>query len=60
LAAPVKLVIKGEKFTGSATVVLDDPEYTQEIFERLRPTAPEWLPDWLNGKLFVIELVPDS
>ena len=46
---PVKLVIKGEALTGSATVVLDDPEYTQEIFARLRPTAPEWLPDWLNG-----------
>ncbi|MFT5209473.1 MAG: hypothetical protein ACI9CE_001195 [Flavobacterium sp.] len=53
---PVKLVIKGEAFTGSATVVLDDPEYTHEIFARLRPTAPEWLPDWLNGKLIVINL----
>jgi len=54
---PVKLVIKGETFTGSATVVLDDPEYTHEIFLRLRPTAPEWLPDWLKGKLIVINLV---
>ncbi|MFT6436984.1 MAG: hypothetical protein ACJAVI_005058 [Candidatus Azotimanducaceae bacterium] len=54
---PVKLVIKGVKLTGSATVVLDDPEYTQEIFARLRPTTPGWLPDWLKGKLIVIKLV---
>ena len=54
---PVKLVIKGEKLTGTAVVVLDDPEYTQEIFARLRPTAPEWLPDWMIGKLIVINLV---
>lgn len=51
---PVKLLIKGEALTGTATVVLDNPEYTHEIFARLRPTAPEWLPDWLNGKLIVI------
>jgi hypothetical protein len=54
---PVKLVIKGVKLTGSATVVLDDPEYTHEIFARLRPTTPGWLPDWLKGKLIVIKLV---
>jgi hypothetical protein len=53
---PVNLVIKGEKLTGSATVVLNDPEYTDEVFARLRPTAPEWLPDWLNGKLVIISL----
>ena len=54
----VNLFIKGESLRGSATVVLDDPKYTDEIFARLRPTAPEWLPDWLNGKLIVINLVP--
>ena len=53
----VKLVIKGETLTGFATVVLDDAEYTHEIFARLRPTAPEWLPNWLAGKLIVINLV---
>jgi hypothetical protein len=41
---PVKLVMKGETLTGSATVILDDPEYTREIFSRLRPTTAEWLP----------------
>lgn len=54
--APVKLVIKGEPLTGSATVVLDDPEYTHKIFARLRPTTPKWLPDWMKGKLIVINL----
>ena len=53
---PVNLVIKAEKLAGSATLILDDPEYTQEIFARLRPTTPEWLPDWLAGKLIVINL----
>ena len=55
-AAPVKLVIKGESLSGFATAVLDDPDYTHEVFSRLRPTTPEWLPDWLSGKLIVIEL----
>lgn len=55
---PVSLVIKSEYFNGMAAVVLDDPEYTEEVFLRLRPTAPEWLPDWLRGKLIVIELIP--
>jgi hypothetical protein len=54
--SPVKLVIMGEQLTGSATVVLDDPDYTLEIFARLRPTTPSWLPDWLRGKLIVINL----
>ena len=28
-----------------------------DVFARLRPAAPEWLPDWLNGKLVVISLM---
>jgi len=54
--APVSLLIKGQVLTGRASVVLDDPEYTRAIFRRLRPKVPEWLPDWLNGKLVVIHL----
>ena len=53
---PVQLIVKGESLSGSATVVLDDPEHTQEIFARLRPATPEWLPDWLQGKLVIIKL----
>lgn len=51
---PLEMLIQGERLTGHATTVLDDPEYTAEIFSRLRPTVPGWLPDWLNGKLVVI------
>ena len=56
--APVTLNIRGREFAGQAVVVLDDPAYTEDIFSRLRPAAPEWLPDWLNGKLVVI--TPDT
>ena len=54
--APVTMLIQGETLTGHARVVLDDPAYTADVFSRLRPTAPAWLPDWLNGKLVVIRL----
>lgn len=53
---PVAMLIQGQKLTGHATTILDDPEYTEDVFSRLRPTAPDWLPDWLNGKLVVITL----
>ena len=53
---PVSVMIKGETLSGTARVVLDDPDYTREVFSRLRPTAPEWLPDWLNANLIVIDL----
>lgn len=54
--APVGLLIRGQQYRGYARTVLDDPAYKEEIFARLRPAAPEWLPDWLNGKLIVIRL----
>ena len=54
--APVTVFIKGETLTGQAVVVLDDPEYVKDVFSRLRPTVPKWLPDSLNGKLVVINL----
>lgn len=53
---PVTMVIKGETLTGHGIVVLDDDDYVEEVFSRLRPTAPEWLPLWLNGRLVVITL----
>ena len=55
---PVEMIIRGEQSTGHAKTVLDDPAYTEDIFSRLRPTAPAWLPAWLNGKLVVI--TPDA
>ena len=53
---PVRVMIKGEQFSGNARVVLDDPEYTRGVFSRLRPAAPQWLPQWLNANLIVIDL----
>ena len=54
--ARVRMLIRGEEYSGHAKAVLDDPAYKADVFSRLRPTAPEWLPDWLNGKLVVITL----
>jgi len=54
--ALVTLLIRGETLAGHAAVILDDPQYTAEVFRRLRPKAPSWLPAWLNGKLVVITL----
>ena len=53
---PVTLWIKGESYEGHARTVIDNQAYTNEVFKRLRPTAPAWLPDWLNGTLVVITL----
>jgi len=53
---PVTLLIKGEKFAGRARAVTGRPGYTKEVFARLRPTAPDWLPNWLSGVLVVVEL----
>lgn len=53
---PVKVLIKGEEYSGRARTVMDDPEYARDVFERLRPNVPKWLPDWLNAKLVVIDL----
>lgn len=51
---PVQLYLQGKELFGHAKVILDEPEYVDDIFSRLRPTVPPWLPDWLNGKLVVI------
>ena len=53
---PVTLLIKGEKFAGTARAVSGQPEYTKEVFKRLRPDVPKWIPGRLSGVLIVIEL----
>ena len=53
---PVTVLIRGETLTGRAHTVLDDPDYTRDVFTRLRPAVPKWLPDSLNAYLVVIEL----
>ncbi|MEM7218723.1 MAG: hypothetical protein AAF515_10180 [Pseudomonadota bacterium] len=54
---PVDLFMRGKDYRGHARVVLDDPNYVDDVFARLRPSAPAWLPRWANGKLVVIELM---
>ncbi len=54
--AVVSLLVQGEMLEGHATVELEDQAFIDDVFSRLRPTAPEWLPDWANGKLVIIEL----
>ena len=51
---PVEMLIQGQRLTGLAKVELDDQAYIDEIFARLRPKVPSWLPDRLNGKLVAI------
>ena len=53
---PVEMFIRGERVHGHAKTVLDRPDYVSDIFKRLRPKVPAWLPRWLNGKLIVIEV----
>ena len=55
---PVTLLVKGEELSGKARVVLDDPAYKNDVFTRLRPNVPKWLPDWLNANLIEIDLDP--
>ena len=54
----VALEIRGQRLRGVGRVVLDDADYTREVFKRLRPTVPTWLPTWLNAYLIVIDLEP--
>ena len=52
---PVTLLVRGETLGGSARAVLDDPTFTQEIFQRLRPNAIEGF-----GTLVEIRLAVES
>ena len=54
--AEVTVWIRGETFQGRAHVALDEPEYKREVFARLRPDVPKWLPEWLDAHLVVIDL----
>jgi hypothetical protein len=40
-AHPVTVLVRGETLTGAGRAVLDDPEYSKEVFDRLRPDAIE-------------------
>lgn len=53
--APVTLLIMGKTMTGHAMLELDDQDYIDDVFSRLRPAA-SWVPKWLDAKLVVITL----
>ena len=55
---PVQMFIQGETLAGQARTILDDPARKKDLFSRLRPTVPKWLPDALNAKLVEITLDP--
>ena len=54
--APVTVLIRGETLAGRARVSFDDPEFKADVFRRLRPSVPGWLPGWLDAQLVVIDL----
>ena len=54
--AEVAVWIKGNEFRGIATVKLGDSATKDRVFPIIRPRVPEWLPDFLNAKLVVIQL----
>ena len=58
--APIALEIRGEALRGHARAIENDPPRTHDVFARLRPTVPSWLPDWLNGVLVEIRLDVES
>ena len=54
----VQMEINDQIVTGTGVVILDDPARVDDVFSRLRPTVPEWLPRAVNGKL--VEITPDA
>lgn len=55
----VELLIRGERLRGIARAVEDDPELESDVFSRLRPTVPKWLPSWIDAVLVEIRLTPE-
>jgi len=54
---PVQVLVRGESLPALASAVTDDPALTTDVFARLRPNTPEWLPDALIGVLIVIDIL---
>ncbi len=53
---PVALLIKGKVYAGQARAIVEQPEFTADVFKRLRPRMPQWIPDMFNGVLVQIDL----
>ena len=41
---PVSMLIRGETYHGRGKLAPDDPAFIEDVFSRLRPTTPDWLP----------------
>ena len=54
--APVSMLIRGVRYNGHAVLAQSDPSFVTDVFSRLRPTTPDWLPQWLSAKLVVITI----
>jgi uncharacterized protein YneF (UPF0154 family) len=48
----VEMLIRGETLRGHARAIEDDPDYTLEVFKRLRPTSYKYL----NGVLVEVRI----
>ena len=54
--AEVVMWIKGDEFKGLARVKLGESQTKDRVFPTIRPRVPEWIPDFLNAKLVIIQL----
>ena len=55
----VEFFLQGAVLNGRAVAITNDPEYRDEVFSRLRPTAPAWFPEWLKGVLIEIAIAEE-
>lgn len=51
-----ELFIQGRSYAAQGRAVLDDNAYRDEVFSRLRPTVPGWVPEFIKGTLLVFTL----
>ena len=50
----VEILVQGVPLKGHAIAITNDRKYRDEVFKRLRPTAPTWFPEWAKGVLIEI------
>ena len=54
--ADVTMLIEGQMLRGRGIAIRNDPARTEDVFSRLRPTVPKWLPTWLDATLVEIAI----
>lgn len=52
----VELFLQGTQLQGHAVAITNDRQYRDDIFAKLRPTVPTWLPEWMKGVLIEITI----